>query len=241
MRRTVLFVITLLVAGIATGLGFWQLRRLGARREANRLAVAARALPPVVLNQDWSPLPGRRAVVTGRFVEEHEFILRGRVVQGVPAVQVVTPLRLPERDTAILVNRGYVPAPDATDPGNVTWSEPGEVTVHGPLLPGPDRGDGNPIRSNRRETWGAIDLSAMRDRLPFPIASLYLVAEADSGSDAHTIRGNTYPIRAAPPELSDGPHLSYAIQWFGIALASIAFGVFFVLRDRHSPVVDRPS
>jgi surfeit locus 1 family protein len=238
MRRTVLFVITLLVAVTATGLGLWQVGRLRDRREANRIAVAARALPPMVLNQDWPPLPGRRAVVTGRFAEDHEFILRGRVVQGVPAVQVVTPLRLAERDTAILVNRGYVPAPDATDPGNATWSEPGQVTVHGALLPGPDRGDGSPIRSNGRETWRAIDLSAMRDRLPFPIASLYLVAEADSGSDTHTIRGNSYPIRAAPPALGEGPHLSYAIQWFGIALAAITFGLFFVLRRTPDRIVN---
>lgn len=230
MRRTVLFVITLLVAAIATGLGFWQLRRLASRRAANREAVAGLALPPLVLNREWPPVAQRRAVITGQLVEDHEFILRGRVVQGVPAVQVVTPIRLPDRDTAVLVNRGYVPAPDATDPGNATWSEPGEVTLHGVLLRSPDRGDGDPITNNGRETWRALDLSAMRRRLPFPVTSLYLVAEADSGSDTHTIRGKTYPIRAEPPELSEGPHLSYAIQWFGIALASIAFGLVFVLR-----------
>jgi surfeit locus 1 family protein len=230
MRRTVLFVITLLVAVTATGLGIWQLRRLGARRAANGAAIAARALPLLALNRDWPPRPNRRATITGRFDEDHEFILRGRVVQGVPAVQVVTPIRVADRDTALLVNRGYIPAPDATDPGTATWSEPGEITIHGVLLPGPDRGDGDPITYNGRETWRAIDLSAMRTRIPFPVSSLYLVAEADSGSDTHTIRGKTYPIRAEPPELGEGPHLSYAIQWFGIALASIAFGVFFVLR-----------
>jgi surfeit locus 1 family protein len=230
MRRTVLFVITLLVAAIATGLGIWQLRRLGTRRTANRAAITARDLPPLALNLDWSPESNRRATITGRLDEDHEFILRGHVVQGVPAVQVVTPIHLPDRDTALLVNRGYIPAPDATDPGNATWSEPGEITLHGVLLTSPDRGDGDPITHNGRETWKAIDLSAMRTRIPFPVSSFYLVAEADSGSDTHTVRGKAYPIRAEPPGLSEGPHLSYAIQWFGIALASIAFGCFFVLR-----------
>ena len=230
MRRTVLFLITLLVAVTATGLGVWQLRRLGTRRAFNREAMAGRALPPLDLNRDWPPVGQRRAIISGRFDEEHEFILRGRVVQGVPAVQVVTPLRLPDRDTAILVNRGYVPAPDATDPGNASWSEPGDLTIHGVLLPAPDRGDGDPITYEGRVTWKAIDLSAMRGRLPFPVSAVYLVAEADSGSDTHTIRGKIYPIRADPPELTEGPHLSYAIQWFGIALASLAFGLFFVLR-----------
>jgi len=230
MRRTVLFLITLVVGATATGLGVWQLRRLGTRRAANRVAMTARALPPLGLNRDWPPLAQRRAVVSGRFDEAQEFVLRGRVVQGVPAVQVVTPMRLPDRDTAVLVNRGYVPAPDATDPGNATWSEPGEVTMQGVLLPVPDRGDGDPITYDGRETWKALDLTAIRKRVPYPVSSVYLVAEPDSGSDTHTVRGTIYPIRAQPPELTEGPHLSYAIQWFGIALASLAFGLFFVLR-----------
>lgn len=230
MRRTVLFVITLLVAATATGLGVWQLGRLSSRRSANREAMAARVLPRLDLNRDWPPRVQRRAVISGRFAEAYEFVLRGRVVQGVPAVQVVTPIRLPDRDTALLVNRGYVPALDATDPENASWSEPGEVTMHGVLLAAPDRGDGEPITHDGRETWKAIDLAAMRSRVPFPISALYLVAEADSGSDTHTIRGKAYPIRAEPPGLGEGPHLSYAIQWFGIALASVAFGLVFVLR-----------
>ena len=150
---------------------------------------------------------------------------------GVPAVQVVTPLLIPGRDSALLVNRGYVPAPDATDPGPATWSEPDTVQLEGVLLPLPDRGDGTPLVHNGRESWKALDHSAMRARLPYPILALYLVVEADSGAVAHTIRGTSYPIRSSLPPLDEGPHLSYAIQWFGIALAVLSFGIFFVLRS----------
>jgi surfeit locus 1 family protein len=145
---------------------------------------------------------------------------------------------LASRDTAILVNRGYVPAPDATSPGAESWSEPGLVEVRGVLLPVPDRGDGDPITDHGRETWQSLDLTAMRGRLPYPVAPLYLVAQADSGSSSHTVRGREYPIRAEPPALSDGPHLSYAIQWFGIALAVLAFGVFFVLRPSPPRILE---
>jgi cytochrome oxidase assembly protein ShyY1 len=75
----------------------------------------------------------------------------------------------------------------------------------------------------------------MRARLPYPIAPVYLVAEADSAEgEAHTTRGRVYPFRAEPPLLDEGPHLMYAVQWFGIAVAVVAFGIIFVLRGGGS-------
>jgi surfeit locus 1 family protein len=232
VRRSVLFGLSLLIALACLGLGTWQLRRLAARRAANRAALLERTLPSLAIEAGFRSLrANRRARVTGRLDEAQEFLLRGRVVQGVPAILVVTPLRLTGGDTAILVNRGYVPAPDAVDPGAVSWSEAGEQRFHGVLLPIPDRGDGTPVRHKDRETWKALDLSAMRERLPYPIAPLYLVAEPDSGvGDAHTTRGRSYPFRAEPPPLDEGPHLMYAVQWFGIAAAVVAFAIIFVWR-----------
>lgn len=231
MRRIVLFGTTLIVGLAAVALGVWQLGRHAERAELNGLAVAGRGLPPLT----WDSLrpgplaPNRRARLLGTLDQPREFLLRNRVVAGVPAVLVITPLRLAGSDTAVLVNRGYIPAPDAVNPTAESWSEPERGAFHGVLLPVPDRGDGAPVASRGRETWHALDLSAIRARLPYPVSSLYLVAEPDSSSMAHTIRGTVYPFRAEPPPLDGGPHLSYAIQWFGIAAAVMAFGVFFIL------------
>ncbi|MGQ0703292.1 MAG: SURF1 family protein [Gemmatimonadales bacterium] len=229
--RTVLFLITLIVAAAAVGLGIWQLRRHEQRKAANEEARLVRAMPPMVIPGDGRLAPNRRAQVTGRYDESREFLLRGRVVQGVPAVQVVTPLRIPGVDTAILVNRGYVPAPDAAEPGSAQWPEAGTVEVTGMLVPVPNRGDGAPITRGGRETWKSLDLGAMRARLPYPIAPVYLIAQPPDTGVAHTIRGRVYPFRAEPPSLDAGPHLMYAIQWFGIAVAALAFGIVFVLRE----------
>lgn len=241
MRRTVLFGGILLIAAAAVGLGVWQLGRLGTRRSRNHEAAATRALPALSLaaGNGVGLTANRRVRVTGAFDEAHEFLLRGRLVQGVPAVLVITPLRITGWDTAILVNRGYVLAPDATDPGSATWSEPGTVTMAGTLLEVPDRGDGHPFTRDGRETWNTLDLTAMRARLPYPIGALYLMAAApDSDGVAHTIRGKVYPFRADLPPLDDGPHLMYAVQWFGIAAALIAFGVLFVLRRTPSRIIE---
>jgi surfeit locus 1 family protein len=232
MRRIVLFGFTLLIGTACIGLGFWQLRRLSARRAANRSALTSRNLPELLVQGPALNLsPDRRARLRGRLDEGRELLLRGRAVQGVPAVVVVTPLRVEGIDTAVLINRGYVPAADAVDPGPVSWSESDQQEFHGVVLPVPDRGDGAPLEHAGRETWKTLDLTAMRGRLPYPVAPYYLVAEPDSAQgEAHTIRGRVYPFRAEPPPLSEGPHLMYAVQWFGIAAAVVAFGVIFVWR-----------
>lgn len=233
MRRILLFGFTLLVAGACIGLGIWQLRRLSARRTANREMLMARKLPPLIMENGVAPRlqAYRRARLRGELDESREFLLRGRVVQGVPAILVVTPLRMAGSDTAVLIERGFVPALDAVDPGTATWSEAGRREFQGILLAIPDFGDGEPFQHAGRETWQRLDLPAMRARLPYPIAPVYLVAEPDSAEgEAHTVRGQVYPFRAEAPPLSEGPHLMYAVQWFGIAVAAAAFGVIFVWR-----------
>jgi len=231
VRRILLLALALLLTLACSGLGVWQLRRLSARQAANRLALSARELPTLVPDSATAALAAnRRAQLSGRLDEAREFLLRGRLVQGVPAVLVITPLRLPGNDTAILVNRGYVPAPDAVDPGKATWSERDRTAFQGVLLAVPNRGDGAPLRHGGRESWKSLDLSAMQARLPYPLAAVYLVAEPDPGGVAHTVRGREYPFRAEPPALDEGPHLMYAVQWFGIAAAVAAFAFFFVWR-----------
>jgi len=236
VRRIALFTTTVLIGLLAISLGFWQLGRHTERAERNRLAILGRTLPPLVGDSARTPplLPNRKVIVMGTLDEPREFLLRNRLVAGVPAVMVITPLRLPDTDTALLVNRGYVPAPDAVDPGTATWSERDRREFRGVLLPIPDRGDGAPIARNGRESWHALDLGMLRARMPYPLAELYLIAEPDSGSADHTVRGTVYPFRAELPPMDQGPHLSYALQWFGIATAVVAFGIVFILRPRRT-------
>ena len=233
MRRIVLFSVTIIVGLAAVGLGFWQLGRHRERTERNRLAVAGRVLPPIVSARGTALVAERRAILQGTLDESREFLIRNRLVRGVPAIVVVTPLRLAGSDTAVLLNRGYVPAPDAVTPVDTAFSEATRTEFSGILLGVPDRGDGAPLQSRGRETWQALDLTAMRARLPYPVAPVYLLVEPDSSDLRHTVQAAVYPYRAEPPPLGAGPHLSYAIQWWGIAAAVWAFGYFFVLGRRR--------
>jgi surfeit locus 1 family protein len=224
-RRFVL-VGLLLAAAVCVRLGFWQLSRLRERQGANRVALSARAAPPVSLNQvdsaGLSDLAQHRVTASGRYDPEYDIVLRGVALDGVPGVHVVTPLLLSGQEDAVLVDRGFVPAPDAVTVDTDSLREPGRVQVEGIAFPIPS-GSGKPLEHAGRTTWGRLDLMALRERLPYAILPLYLRQLPDSSLPS-------FPRRVAPPPLDEGPHLSYAVQWFLFAVMAVMFGVLVVNR-----------
>jgi surfeit locus 1 family protein len=224
-RRLTVFGL-ILVAAVFVRLGFWQLGRLEERRAANRAAAAARAEPPLELGvgADWTAeeLSERWVEASGEFDHGHEIVLRGQAFQGTPGVLVVTPLRLAAGDSAVLVLRGFVPAPDAVRTDLESLREPGPVRVRGLATVIPS-GQGQPLDHEGRTTWARLDLPALRERLPYPILPVLLRQVPDSGVPDR-------PRRLPPAVLSEGPHLSYAVQWFAFAAMTAAFGVLVVGR-----------
>lgn len=236
--RYLLFALALVLAAVFVRLGIWQLSRLHQRRSANAGALKGRAASPVDLNQGapgTAPnLVNRWVVVRGVYDREHEVVLRGHVYQEAPGIEVVTPLRIEGRDDAILVNRGFVPSPDAVTAAIDELNEPGIVTVHGLALPIPASSDsGAPLANDGKVTWRRLDLPALRARSPYPIESVYLLQNPDSALPHR-------PIRQPAPPLDDGPHLSYAIQWFAFALIAVAGGGILALRQAGPAPVRAP-
>lgn len=241
-RKSLLLLSVVAAAGCA-GLGIWQLSRLADRQERNALALAQRELPVVDLDQASLPEPVsyRRVTISGSYDFDRELVIRGRLLRGAPGVQIVTPLRTAGSDTAVLINRGFVPTPDAGFPTHPDgYREAASAEIAGIAVAVPDEGDGAPLDTPNGETWRRLDLTALRARYPYPIAPYYVIVEADTlASRDHTLRGSVLPLRVEPPPLDDGPHLSYALQWFMIGGAALGFGIVFIRRRRApSPVPD---
>ena len=224
-RRFGLFALMLLVSAICVGLGIWQGRRLTARRSANQVALSARALPEVNLNEMVlnQALPGRRIRARGTFDHAHSFLLRGRVEREVPGVHMVVPLRLEGQPEAILVNRGFVPAPDAARPDTSAIDRTAELQVRGLAMAIPSSADsGGPLTYAGATTWRRLDLAAVKARLPYPVLEVYL---HETEPEPRLEAASRWPTPAELPRLDDGPHLSYMIQWFGIAAVALGFAV----------------
>jgi surfeit locus 1 family protein len=230
-RRLTLLAL-ILVAAVFVRLGFWQLSRLEERRSANRVAAQARAEPPRQLGTgaNWTAeeLNERWVEASGEFDHSHEVAIRGQAFQGTPGVLVVTPLRLAASDSAVLVLRGFVPSPDAVSADLDSLTESGRLRVYGLATP-IGSGGGQPLERDGRTTWARLDLAALRARLPYPVLPVLLRQAPDSGLPS-------MPRRLPAPELSEGPHLSYAIQWFAFAVMAVAFGVLVVRKDGRGPL-----
>ncbi|MFN9575652.1 MAG: SURF1 family protein [Gemmatimonadota bacterium] len=236
-RRTWGFV---LMAGLAAAgcvrLGFWQLSRLAERRTFNARLSARFAAPPVpiaALPSDTAESRYRRVQLAGTWDVAREVRLVSRTRNGSPGNHYVTPLRRPGTDTVVLVNRGWVYAQDAKTPADPARWRPRADSATGiafvdvfPMgLPGA-AGTAEDSAVIRR-----LDPPALRDRWPYPVAPFYLVLQP-SVDDTTRDRDST-PVRLALPPMSEGPHLSYALQWFGFASVAVVGAALFARADRR--------
>jgi surfeit locus 1 family protein len=214
-----------LVIGVAaalafTRLGIWQLDRLHQRRALNALLAQRMAAAPVDLAQTGGAAPPaldtlryRRARAAGVFDFTREVVQGGASYQGSPGVHVLTPLRLTDGG-AVLVDRGWAFSGDAQTVDQAALAEPESATVEGVLLAPAGR------RAVRPDTL----------RLGYPLFRLVL---------RRTVAPASLPSGLAVPELaplSEGPHLSYAVQWFSFAVIAIVGGAILTWRARSPPV-----
>ena len=209
-------------------LGRWQVGRLQERRAANAAALARRsaaavALAPGVQRPPAAELAERRVTAAGTYDHAHELVLHGQVHAGTPGVVVVTPLRLQGSDTAVLVRRGFLPTPDAMHAPTAAPAEPGTVRVTGLAAAIPSTaGGGQPLERRGRTTWRYLDRAALR-ALPYPVLPVEIRQLPDSALPS-------FPRCVPAPALDDGPHLSYAFQWFAFAAMALVFAGIFLRR-----------
>jgi len=206
-RDVTLGVVAILVATVCVLLGRWQLNRLAQRRARNSVLAARLALPPLPVRRDVTADSARqrRVVTHGVYDFSAERTWPGRSFQGTPGVALITPLRLAD-GSVVLVDRGWVPSPDAFHVDHALYREPDTATVTGiALIPPRGRGD--------------VDVAGF---LPFVIQLETPEPPPDRG----------LPRRWPLPAFDDGPHLSYAIQWFSFALIALVGTAVLIRKGR---------
>jgi surfeit locus 1 family protein len=227
LRTTIFCLLAAIAAALFIRLGFWQLTRLQERR-AHTVVVAARQrsapVPLAELPRDTAAAHYRPASVTGRFDYDHELVLTNRTRRGSPGVDLLTPDRLAGSDTAVIVDRGWVYAPDGSTVDRGRWREGDSAHVAGYVeLYIPEDG-GTTLAKDPRIVRHA-SRREIAARLPYPVAPFLIVLVGDTSTAGH-------PARREPPVLDDGPHLSYAVQWFCFAAIALGGAAAVVRRER---------
>jgi len=215
--------LALVLAVVFVRLGFWQIDRLHQRRARNAAVLARLEKPVQPIESLRDTAAYRRATLTGAPDYDNEIILTGRSRNGSPGVYLLTPVRGARDDSAVIVVRGWVYAADAATVDATRWREARTTfTGYTAMLP-----SGGASASSAGRKVRSFAAEPIRRLLPYPMSARYLVSQ-DSG-------GETVPARLPPPELDDGPHLSYAIQWFSFALIALGGTAAVVYRARVSP------
>ena len=223
-----MLIIFVAVLGVAfVSLGNWQLDRLAQRKERNATTIANEQKPiqpyeqvfthPITDAEQWQRVEAR-----GTFDADHQYVVRYRSHGGTEGYEVVTPLRT--ASGVVLVDRGFIPLERGTPIPSVAPAPPaGEVTVMGHVRRN-ERGRrtaatpaGNQIR--------LINSDAIAATLPYEIESGYiglLIIQPEQ-------QGGFQPIQL--PDLSEGPHFWYAVQWFMFTAIGVAGIVVFIRGD----------
>lgn len=223
--------VVIALASVFVRLGIWQLDRLEGRIAANAVGERRLSAPVVDLadllaetGKDLETNAYRRVVAVGVFDPQSEVLIRSQVHLGTAGFHVITPLVL-EDGTAVLINRGWVPLTLDTVPVSQAPPPDGETTVEGWVELSRERPPLGPTdpETGRLVSMSRVDIERIQDQVEYSLAPVYLVMTGERG---------VLPAPVSPPTFDDnGPHLGYAIQWFGFAIIGIV-GHLFLARRR---------
>lgn len=171
----------------------------------------------------WLPV-----TMTGTYLADQQMVVRNRPFETKIGFNLIAPLRL-EDGTIFMIDRGWVPAgPSAESPESVPEPPAGPVTVTvrlkagEPVIPG---------RVSSSDDSGTISLATVNLAEIGAIlgAPMYISAFGQLISEEPSTEHGELATR---PERDEGPHLSYALQWY-VFIAIAAAGTIYGARMEY--------
>lgn len=206
----------------------WQFERGVARADRNDLIVAQSALAPVPLGtivgkveeHEW-----KSVTVQGTFDVSRQILLRNRYFEGQYGFEVLTAFTSTDGNL-FWVDRGWVKAgASATITPDVPAPPAGEVEILGRVRLDTSLPQGNFFALPSDGTGLISEANAQSSNSDVGIDSKFYL---------DLVSGNlpelTPAVPAELPELSDGPHFAYALQWI-IFGGLVVYGRYLIRRE----------
>lgn len=221
---------------VCARLGIWQLDRLAQRQAFNAHFLEITKTSPLILDafpkDDLTRMEYRLVTVSGIYDSTNSIVLRNQYHNGQPGYFLLTPLLLAD-GAAVLIERGWIPAEGNAKPADwQKYAQTGDVSINGMIrlgqtqpevggIPDPELTEGQ----KRLDFWNLVNLARISQQVPYKLLPVF-------------IQPDPYPVPDSPPypyqpviEISEGPHLGYALQWFSFA-SILFFGYpFFLLKQ----------
>lgn len=233
-RRSLFWPSLIAGCGVAVlcALGLWQLERLAWKSALIETLEHQLAEPPVPLPADLTGAPSldfRRVTASGRLVGDRVLYLTAGSPTGRAGLRALAPLRLADRDEALLVDLGWLPINRKDEalalPG-------GELRLDGVLRAPEPPNWLTPVNDPLRNAWKWLDLPAMAAALDLPaVAPVMLRAERIDAADGTPVLAGLERGPATAELRND--HLQYAVTWFALAAAMAVVYILFIRRDRR--------
>ncbi|MCY4293677.1 MAG: SURF1 family protein [Acidimicrobiaceae bacterium] len=194
-------------------LGLWQLRRLDDRRVANTTIAAAIAAEPVdiaaYLDSFGVPPDHTAIAAAGSYLAGAEVRIANRSSGGQPGFWLATPLQLQD-GRIVAVVRGWAPrrALAGLDARSVA-APSGPAVVAGLAFGSVPGGRVAEVAAGEAPEISQMDLARFEEVTGLDTEDVWIRLRAQSPPQPDGL-----PAPVPDPDLGEGPHLSYAFQWF---------------------------
>jgi cytochrome oxidase assembly protein ShyY1 len=212
----------------------WQWHRLQDRQVANAAIQAQIDKEPILITDLVSTKSGEKAVaddsqwrtvgMSGVWLQDNQVLVRKKSLESNLGLWVVTPLRLSD-GTIVMINRGWTAAANSAVDSPVVADLPsGNVDVLGRLRVVQERTKPAPTDLPA----GQVDRIVPGEIVDSPenLSNAYVEMTA---SDPESL---TSEIRTLPaPEVTEGTHRSYAIQWIFFEIMTVIGWIILVRNE----------
>jgi cytochrome oxidase assembly protein ShyY1 len=232
-RRWAGFTVFVLVLAYGTWwLGQWQFDRLEDRKASNQIVRTNEHAEPVPVSDVLAPGEEvaeedewRRVTATGTYAVDDTIIWRYRTPDEAKGVDIVVPLVLAD-GTAVLVDRGWLQTGSQNEFEDLPAPPSGEVTITGWV-----RADGTGDSTDVAQVDGyhatrALSSTQVAEVVDEELRTGWLHLDTETPSPATELR------KADLPELDNGPHFFYGLQWWFFGVLAVA-GFFYLMYDER--------
>lgn len=226
----VLFMVPLLVS-----LGFWQLKRAEDKRAIQSEYDARSRDARVEIGpglQQAEDLRFYRVIARGRYETQYQIFIDNRVQHGRVGYHVITPLKIGDSDTRVLVNRGWIALGATREDVPAAAAPAGVQEVTGVATLPREKvfrlAEAPPLGGTWQVVWQHLDMKRYAQAVSFPVQPVVVLLDADSPAGG-------FVRDWARLDAGIAVHQGYAFQWFILAAVLLIIYLFFNLRSAGNP------